>query len=414
MNKKISTANDICYILMEILMMSVIYLVLQGIVYKGKNLHYLGIPIIILIAAFDYYLKIKCENFIIFLTGHLIFIPVLLYTGLTDLDKISLGALLVILLLGSVQYWKIEILTERKKQLHMSLLSIILFIAAEIICIATKLNNLVTIIACMGIAFLLLYYIRTYFSNMLVFFSLNVDAKNIPFQKIFFMNSSYNCMVMLFSVLFIILASIFNAGNLLIYLWNGLKSLFVSALRLLSTKDISYDVELPESEEEPELPLPDLLDEHYVPKTNPMLDMIIKMLLLVSFICILLLTIFLIYRSLKFYLKRYTPKTGIIEYTETIDSIKTEKEAKRISIASFFQRKTNNQKIRRIYYNRIKYFQKSLVNINANDTPGEIKERIEVKTGHNVHMLTKLYELARYGESELSNEYVEKAKKAKD
>jgi hypothetical protein len=156
MNRKISYANDICYILMEVLLMSVLYLLPQAIISKN-SMRFSGIMIIGLLAVIDYLLKMHCRNFILFLAGHFMLIPLLFLIPFHFVESIALIILAIILLMNSIEYWKTEIVTAKADLLPMPLMAIILFIVIEIISRIFKLNQMLNLSFFFGLAFIFLY-----------------------------------------------------------------------------------------------------------------------------------------------------------------------------------------------------------------------------------------------------------------
>lgn len=74
---------------------------------------------------------------------------------------------------------------------------------------------------------------------------------------------------------------------------------------------------------------------------------------------------------------------------------------------NFFWGSSNNQKIRKIYYNTIRKYRINNIKFN---TPFEINREVLKKTSRNIDDLTKIYEKARYGKSECLDDEVKKIK----
>ena len=414
MNRRMNLAKDFSYIIMEILLMSVVYMLPQAIVTKGQSMNLWGFPFLCVIALSDYFLKIKCPNYILFLAGHLIPIPLVLALSFSLAEKITLTALIIIIFIGAVSYWKEEADTSRRKILDMSLISITLFVLADINCSLLKLPVLLRITLIMGIVFMVLFFLRFYLTNLQQFIDTNTGSKSIPFQKVFFMNTGCNIIMLLAALSLFLFVNLLDIGKLSAYLGYGLRYILKIILRLFQRKSAPDDLTAPENAVLP-TPAPAGLTPPQDAQPNPLLMFLLKLLSYAVFIAFVAFLLYTVYRSIQYFMKRHLQKTDIIEFTEAIDGKpKGKKSGQRKVVPGRLAVKTNNQKIRRIYYNRIRYFQKCLVEVQHQDTPEEIKERIRSKTGCGVDKLTNLYEQARYADVQLNREDVEAAKKSKD
>lgn len=413
MNKRIRIATDLCFIFMKTLLLVVTYLFFLALINQGQ-LDYSGIPMIIFIVLGDYLLKLISTDYIFYLIGHVVFIPIILFLNFSNVEEVGLIGVTVLSSIGSIQFWKNEVVTQRQNKLQISLSGIVLFILVELVSGSLGYKSLSRLTFFMGLGFILLYYLRSHYNSMLDFFTTNAGIKNVPFQRIFVLNSGLNLILLLSSLLLLLFTYITNLGRIVGFLGNGLGSVLLYFIKRFQPKIKTPPINtvIPtEPTPPPQLDL-DLLGG--AQKANPILGFILNLLVKTLFIGLILSSLYILYHYLKLYLRRYRPKTDIMEYTEAITDIKKANRVNKNRFTSLFTSSTNNQKIRRIYYKRIKYYQKSLVEVTSHDTPGEIDQKVENKTSDTIHTLTKIYEQARYGDAELSSEDVAKAKSARD
>lgn len=415
MNRRLNLVNDLCYILMEILIMTILFLFLQALVNRNLPLRYTGIILIGLLAFINYFLIMYCKNFLLFLIGHFALFGIIFIAGLPVIDTISFVLLTVFLLLASIEFWKTEIVTSKQILLEIPLFAIIVFIAIEIICRIQKLNQLLPVSFSLGLTFIVLYFIRYYLTNMLKFIYGNVDSRNTPFRKIFIMNSTCIGIFLLSSVATILMINVNQMSKVSVYLFGWIKYLFIALMRLIS--HLNTPDSLPETDtiENPTVTPTEIpTDFITTSELNPIINFIVNAISFLCFTAFIILLIYLIYRGFKALMKRYLPKSDAIEYTETIyKAYKKGNTNKRNNNTSLFTFKTNNQKIRKIYFKKIKDYKDSQIEITPYDTPGEINKKILAKTNDSVDTLTDVYEQARYGEDELTKNDVQKAKDAR-
>ena len=126
--------------------------------------------------------------------------------------------------------------------------------------------------------------------------------------------------------------------------------------------------------------------------------------LLVAFFCYLAIKV--IYSYLKNNFSKNNIKTDKIEYLNSEKIIDTEE---KINSKFSLKPKNNNEKIRKIFYKRVKKNKK--LNINNKLTAKEISNKISKNDNISLEELTTLYEKARYSNTNCNNEDVEKAKK---
>jgi hypothetical protein len=301
--------------------------------------------------------------------------------------------------------------TAKADLLPMPLMAIILFIVIEIISRIFKLNQMLNLSFFFGLAFIFLYFIRSFLSGMLKFIYQNVDSKNTPLGKIFLMNGTGYGVLLLLAGLLIILANISQTSRIFIYIWYGLKAVLIRLFRLIPASHepvVQTQSEMPEVTPGINQIMPDIPE-----KVNPVIDVVSNVIGVILLIAAVLFLLYSVYRIIKALLKRYQPKLEVIEYTEAIESEKSRPVNMRKFITSLRSGLTNNQKIRKIYTKKVKGYQKSLISITPYDTPREINDKISTKLNESMEPLTDLYEQARYGEKELTKEAVAKAKDAK-
>lgn len=413
MNKRILFATDMCYIIMKSLLLTVTYLFYLAMINQGA-LDYSGVLMIISIVIVDYLLKLISRDFIFYLLGHVVFIPIILFLNFSAIEDVGLIGVVVLSSLGSISFWKSEVDTRRQNKLQFSLSGIVLFILIEVISGSLGYQALTRLTLFMGLGFILIYYVKSYFNSILDFFIANAEIKNVPFQKIFILNSGLSLILLLSSLFLLLITYITNLSSVIGFLGRALGNLLVGIIRRMTSRVETPSLNPVVTEEptpEPQIDWNQLVGEQ---EANPVVEFILNLIVKVLFIGLILLFLYLLYHYLKFYLRRYRPKTDVIEYTEAITHTVKAKKLNKNRFTSIFTSLTNNQRIRRIYYKRIKYYQKCLVEVTSYDTTGEIDQKVKSKTNDTIHSLTHIYEQARYGDQELSSQDVARAKSAKD
>lgn len=411
MNRKIHLFNDYCYILMEILIMATIFLFAQSLLKETLTINYAGIIILCFLAITDYVLKMYCKNLFIYILGHAVFLPIILIAGFSLEELIPLGLIIIFQFIICLRYWSTEANSLTVNQLKISLFAVLVFIVIELYYTIMELNQLYVITYSLGLTFITLFFVRLFLSNMLDFFNSNEESKNAPFLKIFKMNSIYNVMLFAFTIILIIFTNITQVGRLIQYLLYGAKYVITALLRIFFS--LFHNAE-PLPEPEPIVVEDVPLDEAVPPDTNPILDFIMDAIAFIFILITLAIILYLIYLFFRPIVKRKIAKADTTDYTEQIFQAKKRKiHGTRKPLLSLFAAKTNNLKIRRIYFKKIKGFKDNVIHLSNDDTPREINEKIKAKTDASINKLTNIYEQARYGERELTKEDVEKAKSDK-
>ena len=408
MNKKIRILNNICYIIMEILVMTVLFLFPQALINEGNMIRYYGIIILCMLAISDYILKIYCDNFIIYILGHSAFFFIILIAGFPFVEMIPLELIALFQLIFSVYYWGSEIWSSSIKLLKMPLYPVLTFILVEIISTAMKLGPIIIISYLLGFIFMILYFTILHFTNMLDFFDRNTESKNTPFTKVFRMNTKYKAVLFVLSFVLILITNMPQALRVLRYLWYGIRYLFSLLLWLLLRPGKLESLPEPDNEvpgDGPDLPP--------LQAPNPYVQFLFSLIAYIITLTTIAVLIYILYLWFIALLNRNIRKMDMIDFIEPIVKNDKRKIVKRKKLSSLLTGKTNNLKIRRIYYKKIKGYKDNLIVVAPYDTPEEINDKIEAKTETSISNLTKLYEQARYGSKELTKDDVEKAKSDK-
>ncbi|OPJ60110.1 hypothetical protein [Clostridium oryzae] len=151
-------------------------------------------------------------------------------------------------------------------------------------------------------------------------------------------------------------------------------------------------------------------------KENPILNFILKIIGIgigVMIFLLMLYFIWLLFLKLRELYNIFGARTRVSdEKKEIIIGTKDVKEAinkqllkLRKNTINIFDN-TNNKRIRKIYYKHMKKYMRVGLRIENNDTPFEIREGIEQKTGRDYEKITEIYEKARYGNGQCQDDDV--------
>lgn len=260
-----------------------------------------------------------------------------------------------------------------------------------------------------GLLFLIGKFISNYLNNLEIYIARNYDIKNIPIKQLIGLNSS-----ILFLIIFLIFIILFiiKALNIEKYLYAPfepiiflLKTGFIAFLKYIFSLTESVNPSFQEQEE--------LISVEEATATLGSQSTLVKILefFFNAFIFILILLFcYFIIKIIYYYVKnnfsKHTLNTDEIEYLNT-DKISDKKE--KIGSSISLKPKNNNEKIRSLFYKKIKKNKK--LHINNTFTAKEISNKFLKYDNISLDELTNLYEKARYSNSECSKDEVEKAKK---
>lgn len=93
-------------------------------------------------------------------------------------------------------------------------------------------------------------------------------------------------------------------------------------------------------------------------------------------------------------------------------TIKAKDDVKRTKTAfSLFHPSSNNDKVRKMFKKKVLYYKDTMISVHQADSPQDLADRIKYKTGNDYNELADIYEHARYGDGQVSDEDVSKAHK---
>lgn len=285
----------------------------------------------------------------------------------------------------------------------------------------TGLNNLLFGLVTL---FILLYLFNMYLINFVGYFKKHSDMADIPIRQI----KSTNHLLIVFFVCFCLLVmAVFSTLPLKDFL-SAIGSLLLIGIRFLFSL-------LPGSEEEP--PHPENAVDQAAPSSpfnlpaddnsNAILDFIQNVLLGLFTIAIIAgiiaLVLYGLYRIYKlFYAQKVDTIKDITEFISPFDKAKRiKKEAGSASVNRFFAAfsRSNSGKIRKLFYKAVRNRRRNEI-LKSDLTPfqlslyaltGQFGETMNTEMNKQVKQLTELYEKARYGKQECTQEDVVLVKK---
>ncbi|MEI3335913.1 MAG: hypothetical protein V8R02_00140 [Clostridium sp.] len=261
----------------------------------------------------------------------------------------------------------------------------------------------------LGLIFLLVKFITNYLDNLEIYIARNSNIKNVPIKQLISLNSSIFFIIIFLIFIILAIVKILNLEKYLYAPFEPILSFFKIALAtffkyLFSIATDSSNPSFLELEETIPIETATALSGNNA--FTKVLETLfnIFVFLLVAFFCYLAIKI--IYSYLKNNFSKNNIKTDKIEYLNSEKIIDTEE---KINSKFSLKPKNNNEKIRKIFYKRVKKNKK--LNINNKLTAKEISNKISKNDNISLEELTTLYEKARYSNTNCSNEDVEKAKK---
>ena len=261
----------------------------------------------------------------------------------------------------------------------------------------------------LGLIFLLVKFITNYLDNLEIYIARNSNIKNVPIKQLISLNSSIFFIIIFLIFIILAIVKILNLEKYLYAPFEPILSFFKIALTTFFKYlfSIATDSSNPSfSEVEETIPIETATALSGNSTFTKVLETLfnIFVFLLVAFFCYLAIKV--IYSYLKNNFSKNNIKTDKIEYLNSEKIIDTEE---KINSKFSLKPKNNNEKIRKIFYKRVKKNKK--LNINNKLTAKEISNKISKNDNISLEELTTLYEKARYSNTNCNNEDVEKAKK---
>lgn len=407
MMKKITSINNLLTFFIEFL---VFYIsIFEGMILLKHDYKAFIFPFIILpflIASF--FMRKFINNIIVFLLFHILLYVICFFLPLDSSEKTLIIFSLTIITILDFKFWSKNSLRKRivnSPSIFFEIFFIIVLIHGTIV----NYKEIIILSYALGLIFLLVKFITNYLDNLEVYIARNSNVKNVPIKQLISLNSSIFFIIIF--LIFIILA-IVKILNLEKYLYAPFEPILSFLKIALATFfkylfSIATDSSNPSfSEVEETIPVETATALSSNNAFTKVLETLfnIFVFLLVAFFCYLAIKI--IYSYLRNNFSKNNIKTDKIEYLNSEKIIDNEE---KINSKFSLKPKNNNEKIRKIFYKRVKKNKK--LNINNKLTAKEISNKISKNDNVSLEELTTLYEKARYSNINCSNEDVEKAKK---
>lgn len=407
MMKKITSINNFLTFFIEFL---VFYIsIFEGMILLKHDYKAFIFPFIILpflIASF--FMRKFINNIIVFLLFHILLYIICFFIPLGNSEKTLIIFSLTVLTILDFKFWSKNSLRKRlvnSPSIFFEIFFIIVLIHGTIV----NSKEIIILSYALGLIFLLVKFITNYLDNLEIYIARNSNIKNVPIKQLISLNSSIFFIIIFLIFIILAIVKILNLEKYLYAPFEPILSFFKIALATFFKYlfSIATDSSNPSfSEVEEAIPIETAKALSGNSTFTKFLETLfnIFVFLLVAFFCYLAIKI--IYSYLKNNFSKNNIKTDKIEYLNSEKIIDTEE---KINSKFSLKPKNNNEKIRKIFYKRVKKNKK--LNINNKLTAKEISNKISKNDNISLEELTTLYEKARYSNTNCSNEDVEKAKK---
>ena len=407
MMKKITSINNLLTFFIEFL---VFYIsIFEGMILLKHDYKVFIFPFIILpflIASF--FMRKFINNIIIFLLFHILLYIICFFIPLGNSEKTLIIFSLTVLTILDFKFWSKNSLRKRlvnSPSIFFEIFFIIVLIHGTIV----NSKEIIILSYALGLIFLLVKFITNYLDNLEIYIARNSNIKNVPIKQIISLNSSIFFIIIFLIFIILAIVKILNLEKYLYAPFEPILSFFKIALTTFFKYlfSIATDSSNPSfSEVEETIPIETATALSGNSTFTKVLETLfnIFVFLLVAFFCYLAIKV--IYSYLKNNFSKNNIKTDKIEYLNSEKIIDTEE---KINSKFSLKPKNNNEKIRKIFYKRVKKNKK--LNINNKLTAKEISNKISKNDNISLEELTTLYEKARYSNTNCNNEDVEKAKK---
>lgn len=407
MMKKITSINNLLTFFIEFL---VFYIsIFEGMILLKHDYKVFIFPFIILpflIASF--FMRKFINNIIIFLLFHILLYIICFFIPLGNSEKTLIIFSLTVLTILDFKFWNKNSLRKRlvnSPSIFFEIFFIIVLIHGTIV----NSKEIIILSYALGLIFLLVKFITNYLDNLEIYIARNSNIKNVPIKQLISLNSSIFFIIIFLIFIILAIVKILNLEKYLYAPFEPILSFFKIALTTFFKYlfSIATDSSNPSfSEVEETIPIETATALSGNSTFTKVLETLfnIFVFLLVAFFCYLAIKV--IYSYLKNNFSKNNIKTDKIEYLNSEKIIDTEE---KINSKFSLKPKNNNEKIRKIFYKRVKKNKK--LNINNKLTAKEISNKISKNDNISLEELTTLYEKARYSNTNCNNEDVEKAKK---
>ena len=372
MMKKITSINNFLTFFIEFL---VFYIsIFEGMILLKHDYKAFIFPFIILpflIASF--FMRKFINNIIVFLLFHILLYIICFFFFLVNSEKTLIIFSLTVLTILDFKFWSKNSLRKRlvnSPSIFFEIFFIIVLIHGTIV----NSKEIIILSYALGLIFLLVKFITNYLDNLEIYIARNSNIKNVPIKQLISLNSSIFFIIIFLIFIILAIVKILNLEKYLYAPFEPILSFFKIALTTFFKYlfSIATDSSNPSfSEVEETIPIETATALSGNSTFTKVLETLfnIFVFLLVAFFCYLAIKV--IYSYLKNNFSKNNIKTDKIEYLNSEKIIDTEE---KINSKFSLKPKNNNEKIRKIFYKRVKKNKK--LNINNKLTAKEISNKI--------------------------------------
>lgn len=406
------------YLIMCTLFTILLYMYFSDMLLSSHKSWPVCISLIIVIVIADYLSRKYLKNLILFFLVHIILMIAAISIPYNLTDKILLGVISLSFLLMAINFWKTDINERSRIVIDIPFAGIAAFVIIYIHSSYSLSAVLSSFAYISGISFFLLFFIRDYIDKFLSY-SLSSQNFSDEMKKTFTTNLSF---IALFNIIIIFLITVINlffsdkSFNVLGKFFKSAARLFFSCFTHLEGND-EANVEMATTEMETvnENPVT-VYANNSAPDGKNIGNIIFNVLQVVIFIGIAVGIIFIIYSFIKQYMQHNHNINDEVKSTKDVTSKRSHSVKAKDSSLKNTIFKSNSDKIRKIYLNRVNQIVKrnNRIIIRKSYTTDQINSSVtkdETISKNNMDELTFLYQKARYSNTEITKDDVENAKK---
>ena len=421
LRKILEQIQAVIYIAMAVLFSILVFIYFDYIFVRSTRFFLPAALIITVMMVIDYFSRRYVTNVLVFYGVHLAMIAAAAAIPQVILDKVVLGVVAFAYLILAHGFWRSEANERTMYVIDIPFGVVMFFVLAYFHASISKniTDSIASYAYIAGVIYCLLFYTREYINKFLAY-HLSSGNNSIELESTFSTNISLILFFNLIMVFFIVVLNLFFGDSKMNFIGRFFKFIGRKFFGLFPTKPervdivntVSVDIE----------PVTGTVEQQATgtvlsgAKTgSQIVENVFEISMVVLFIIALVVIAIAAYKFIKSYLHRHNKTGDIIEKTtfkdkkETVAAPQEEKKS--------FLFGSNKRKIRKLYTERIKGLKKKDAGLMIREsyTPDEIAARILAKepvNRSNLEVLTKMYQIARYSNQEISKNDVEVVKEA--
>lgn len=406
MTKKLDFMHEITYVIMELLFYYLLFLTFQNVYYSDHIVPYFeGVKLLPLV-LFVYLIRKYVKNVFAFLGLHIVLLMLMFAMNLDAFCKVLYVVFFAVQLLQSLSFWKAE---KAKPYKEMPVAFIFLFFIMAIY--GQNVSKEYYYLICgMGIFYCFMYLAEEYLKQYSEFLKSQNEMKRFPYKKINLIHNMHLSILMGIFIGLLFLVILLKPEKIVGVIGAFLFQLLRSFFSRLAKTPVEKEVEVSTEEQGVKQDFFGEGFEDQMPKNETLLK-IMEMAFNVLCVIAILVCIFLVIYGIFEFFKKYMKKN--LMDSDEVTEIKKEKKEKikkrEKEKTSFFLRftGTNAEKIRKMYYKKMKLYEKKQeLALKEYLTPEELRKMVEENTKDQIEEMTRYYEEARYAKEEQTKEKV--------